>query len=99
MLLYLFLTINRLDRYLLTVACVIRVTISWYDPPGVSNSAKALIHDLDLVVFSPDRARKYLGNGGSSFDRLNNNEQVYVENPPQGLWKVGSKTSYMMLLV
>ena len=32
-----------------------RVTLAWYDPPSVmGTTSKALIHNLDLVVTSPN---------------------------------------------
>lgn len=72
----------------------LKVTISWYDPPNVGFSPKLLVHDLDLIVISPDGSRRF-GNcrpeievSACPRDLVNNNEQVYVHNPVEGLWKV-----------
>ena len=70
------------------VVVLVRVTISWYDPPTAGSSTKALLHDLDLIILSPDNNQFY-GNGNiGSPDRLNNNEKVFIDFPIVGIWKV-----------
>ena len=67
-----------------------RVTIAWYDGPSVSGtSTRTLINDLDLTVSYSPHQKVFYGNGGSSPDRGNTNERVYVAEPEMGLWTVG----------
>lgn len=66
----------------------LKVTVSWYDPPGIDGaSTPALLHNLNLLVTSPS-GQKYYGNNRNGFDTLNNNEQITVDNPTIGTWKV-----------
>jgi subtilisin family serine protease len=65
----------------------LRVTLGWTDYPGALPAARALVNDLDLEVVGPDGAH-YYGNGGSSPDRLNNVEDVVIENVPAGVYQV-----------
>ena len=58
------------------------VTLSWYDPPNVVFSSKALLHDLDLVVKTPS-GRIVFGNNDYRLDQhfrdeLNNVEKVII---------------------
>ncbi len=65
-----------------------RITISWYDPPNVEGiTTKALLQNVDLSAVSPSGVR-YWGNGGSSADSINNNEQIYIAKPEAGEWRV-----------
>ena len=64
-----------------------RVTIGWYDPPGNPLSAKALIHDLSMSMTAPG-GEVYYGNGGNSYDTTNVNEQILINNPLKGMWKI-----------
>jgi len=63
----------------------LKATLAWYDPPAPGKPAKALLHDLDLTIISPS-GKRYLGNGRS--DTVNNNEQVVVNSPESGRWRV-----------
>ena len=64
----------------------LKATLAWYDPPSVDGSAaQLLLHDLDLTATSPDGTVHY-GNGGSGRDSVNNNEQVLVSQPAEGMW-------------
>ena len=62
----------------------LRVTLSWYDPPGARNCAHCLINDLDLVVEKTDNERnsvikRYYPNGLSNGpDTKNNVERIRV---------------------
>ena len=41
--------------------CHPRVTVSWYDGPGVAGSTgKALINNLDLLVVGPNKSPMYV---------------------------------------
>jgi hypothetical protein len=80
--------------YTITVASnstALKITLAWYDPPNTIFSAKLLLHDLDLIVFSPSEER-YVGNffwdTGALVDEYNPNEQVYIATPAVGSWKV-----------
>jgi hypothetical protein len=63
------------------------VTISWYDPPTVAFTSKQVLHDLDLLVISPNGTR-YWGNRVENGDERNNNERVVVEHPEEGNYTV-----------
>jgi hypothetical protein len=75
----------------------LRVTLAYTDPPGVTSAVKALVNDLDLIVIAPDGTR-YLGNegllhgnrsrAGGSPDRVNNVENVFLDQPQPGVWRV-----------
>ena len=59
----------------------------WYDPPGSPLSSKALIHDISMSMTSP-KGDIYYGNGGYSYDSRNVNEQIFIQSPLKGMWKV-----------
>jgi len=75
-----------------------RVTLAWDDAPGSPLAAQALVNDLDLVVTSPSGARFFpwtldpadpsADAVTTAVDRVNNIEQVLVENPEPGSWTV-----------
>ena len=66
----------------------LKVTLAWFDPPNVNgNTAKALINNLDLAALSPS-GKKLHGNGGSSPDTINTNEQIHIEKPESGVWTI-----------
>jgi hypothetical protein len=75
----------------------LRVTMVYTDPPGMTATAKALVNDLDLIVIDPDGTR-YLGNHGLLYgnasreggtpDRINNVENVFLDKPVAGVWRV-----------
>ena len=75
-----------------------KVTLVWTDYPGSTSAAKALVNDLDLVVTSPS-GQIYQGNvfangwstTGGAADRINNVENVYVQNAEAGTWTVQVK--------
>lgn len=76
----------------------LKITLAWDDVPGTPNIGAALINDLDLRVFAPGGTRHYPwtlnpANPGAAAvrnqeDHLNNLEQVLVDNPQSGLWRV-----------
>eukprot|EP00286_Rhodomonas_abbreviata_P027019 CAMPEP_0181300760 /NCGR_PEP_ID=MMETSP1101-20121128/7061_1 /TAXON_ID=46948 /ORGANISM="Rhodomonas abbreviata, Strain Caron Lab Isolate" /LENGTH=1212 /DNA_ID=CAMNT_0023406017 /DNA_START=242 /DNA_END=3877 /DNA_ORIENTATION=+ len=74
-----------------------KVTIAWTDYPATLTADIVLVNDLDLVVLGPDE-RTWVGNNftgeatdGSDYliyDRLNNHEQVTVQEPVPGTYSV-----------
>ena len=76
----------------------LKITLAWDDVPGTANLVDALINDLDLEVLDPQLTRHFPwtldpDHPGApavrvSADHCNVIEQVYVENPPPGLWTV-----------
>jgi serine protease AprX len=74
-----------------------RATLAYSDPPGITSAAKALVNDLDLTVTAPDGARYHGNNGllegnisqpGGTPDRLNNVENVFLDDPQPGVYRV-----------
>ncbi len=65
----------------------LKITLAWSDAPGAVGANPALVNDLDLSVETGGET--YFGNvtsgvwsaSGGSPDRLNNIEQVWVQNP------------------
>jgi hypothetical protein len=87
-------------RYVVSNASTpLKVTVVWTDMPGNpvdTATFSELVNDLDLVVRAPNGSF-YHGNkfGGawsrlnnSSYDRLNNVENVFVQTPSVGTWTV-----------
>lgn len=76
----------------------LRITLAWDDEPASPLPTAALVNDLDLVVTDPsgnvidpwtiDPANPGLAATRSGPDRLNNMEQVSVQNPMSGAWRV-----------
>ena len=80
------------DQFQTTVGVVepsepLKITLVWSDAPGAIGANPAIVNDLDLTVVNGGDT--YLGNQfnnglsvpGGSADRLNNIEQVLIENP------------------
>ena len=76
----------------------LKVTLVWDDVPGTPNVLPALINDLDLRVYDPAGGQYFPwtlnpANPGapavrSQPDHLNNIEQVVVDNPQPGMWRI-----------
>lgn len=78
-----------------SVKAPLRITLVWTDYPGSTTASKALVNDLDLTVTAPN-GTVYYGNDftspyNSSYDRLNNVENVYIANPQIGTYTVQVK--------
>lgn len=78
--------------YIESSSTPLRVTMTWTDAPGSTTVSRALVNDLDLKLTDPN-GNVYYGNDftspyDSSFDRLNNVENVFVEAPQTGTWTV-----------
>ncbi len=77
---------------------LLRITLAWDDEPAAPLPVFALVNDLDLVVTDPagnrvfpwtiDPADPGAPATRSGEDHLNNMEQVSVENPMPGAWRV-----------
>ncbi|CBN77323.1 Peptidase S8 and S53, subtilisin, kexin, sedolisin [Ectocarpus siliculosus] len=67
----------------------LRATLSWIDPPATATSAVQLVHNLDLVVVSPD-GTTYRMWGSDTTDNRNVNERVIVDatDVVTGTWTV-----------
>jgi uncharacterized membrane protein/subtilisin family serine protease len=75
----------------------LKVTLAWSDVPGMVNSDKHLVNDLDLELVDPD-GKLYSGNAfkdgksevNTTFkpDRVNNVEGVLLDAPKAGLWNL-----------
>ena len=76
----------------------LKITLAWDDFPAVPNVVNALVNDLDLRVFDPAANRHFPwtldpANPASPAvrtqeDHVNNIEQVFVESPMAGTWRV-----------
>ncbi len=72
----------------------LRVSLVWSDYPSTETAAVNLVNDLDLTVSGPGGT--FTGNvfsggwsaTGGSADRVNNVENVYVQNAAAGTWTV-----------
>jgi hypothetical protein len=76
----------------------LKVTLAWDDVPGTPNVNPALVNDLDLRVFNPSSQQYYpwtlnpLSPSSAAVqtqaDHLNNIEQVLVNSPTAGTWRI-----------
>ncbi|HSW44967.1 MAG TPA: S8 family serine peptidase, partial [Phycisphaerae bacterium] len=78
---------------------VLKATLAWDDPPAAPNVVTALVNDLDVVAISPkggrfhlpwtlDPGRPELPAVQTQPDRVNNLEQVVVNDPSPGTWVI-----------
>ncbi len=74
----------------------LKISLVWTDYPASANANPALVNDLNLKVIDPD-GNEYHGNvftdswstqNPSSWDDLNNVENVFIENPATGTWTI-----------
>lgn len=77
----------------------LKITLAWTDPPAAPGANPALVNDLSLWVRDPD-GNNYMGNGGLDHemwstmggstldDTINNVENVFIENPTEGRWRI-----------
>ncbi len=76
----------------------LKVTLAWDDYPATLNTGVALINDLDLRVFDPSSQQHYpwtlnptnpsAAAVRTQANHIDNIEQVYVQNPVAGVWRV-----------
>ena len=83
----------------------LKITLAWNDPPAVPNAAKALINDLDLELNLPSTGQSWqswvlshIPNADSlqllpvrKRDSLNNVEQISIDDPVAGNYKINIK--------
>ena len=78
-------------------ASALKATLVWTDPAGTPTAATALVNDLDLVLEAPNGtlSRPWTldsANPGNlamrGINRVDNVEQVVVDNPQSGTWTV-----------
>lgn len=74
----------------------LKVTLVWSDPAAAANAAVTLVNNLNLTLTAPDGTTTYLGNvfsggwsaTGGSADARNNVENVYIQAPTAGTWRI-----------
>ncbi|MFB9908685.1 S8 family serine peptidase [Allokutzneria oryzae] len=75
----------------------LKATLAYSDPEAAPTAAKTLVNDLTLKVTAPDGTVYWGNNGlragnfstpGGSADTLNNVENVLIEKPAAGTWKI-----------
>ncbi len=76
----------------------LKVTLAWDDYPGTPNVNPALVNDLDLRVYDPSMTQHYPWTLNptspaspavrTQADHVNNIEQVKVDAPTPGVWRV-----------
>jgi hypothetical protein len=78
-------------------AAQLQVSLAWDDPAVAPLTTPALVNDLDLALLDPDGALHlpWVLNPGSpgdaattGTDNLNNQEQVTIDSPDDGVWRV-----------
>lgn len=91
---------DEVDTYPITVpsgVSELKVTLVWDDLPGTINARPTLVNDLDLELIGPDGEVYYPwildpvnreAPATTGPDHTNNVEQVQIENPSAGEWKV-----------
>jgi subtilisin family serine protease len=73
----------------------LKITVVWSDYPAAAAAAVTLVNNLDLTVTSPT-GTVYRGNvfsggwsaSGGSADTRNNVENVYIQSPAVGTWRI-----------
>lgn len=76
----------------------LKITLAWDDPPALPSVYPNLINDLDLRVYGPTDEMHYpwtlnpndpqANATRTQADRVNNIEQVVVDSPSPGYWRV-----------
>lgn len=70
----------------------LKISLVWTDYPASTTASIALVNDLDLKITSPS-GTVYYGNDfsspyNSSYDRINNVENIFIDNPEVGTYTV-----------
>jgi len=77
----------------------LKVMLVWADPPGGINSATEIVNDLDLTVTDPSlinhlpfvlNPQNVTANATTGIDRINNIEQVVIDNPQPGSYSLNA---------
>lgn len=76
----------------------LKVTLAWDDVPGTPNVELALVNDLDLRVYDPAGTQRFCWTldpdqpeasaAKTGGDHINNIEQVVVDDPTPGVWRI-----------
>ncbi|MEZ0315188.1 MAG: hypothetical protein ACAI38_25735 [Myxococcota bacterium] len=75
----------------------LKISMVYKDPPGLVSAGKAQVNDVDIKVTAPDGTVYWGNNGlldgmysksGGEPDRLDTVENVFVEKPKAGQWKI-----------
>lgn len=93
------LTTGKTDVYTFTAtgsATPLKVSLVWSDYPGSTSASVQLVNNLNLKVTAPNGTTTYWGNRfnngwsttGGSADTLNNVENIYIQSPATGQWKI-----------
>lgn len=79
-------------------ASELKITLAWDDAPGTPLVIPSLVNDLDLQVYSPSGVQSFpwtldpLNPSASAVrnqsDHINNIEQVLVNSPEPGMWRI-----------
>jgi hypothetical protein len=99
-------THGQVDEYTIAISGTgeFRVSLAWDDPPGSLAALKKLVNDLDLEVQAPDGTTYYPwaldpdhpdAPASPGVDELNNQEQVIVNSPMNGVWTVRVKATIL----
>ncbi|UCG68478.1 MAG: S8 family serine peptidase [Thermoplasmata archaeon] len=73
----------------------LKISLVWTDVPSTTSSSQHLVNDLNLKVTDPNDNVYWGNNGletskwssaGGSADSLNNVENVFIQNPTDGVW-------------
>ncbi|APH39514.1 S8 family serine peptidase [Methanohalophilus halophilus] len=75
------------EKYVKSNQTPFKATLVWTDHPGAIGADQALVNDLDLTIMNSNGTVLY-GNGGEGADRINNVEQVLIESPEKGTYRV-----------
>ena len=95
---------NGIKTFFLTIpdnTAELKITLAWADTPAIVNADKALINDLDLSIQSPNgetwlpwvlssypSADSLLSPAVRKKDTLNNAEQITLDAPKPGIYKI-----------
>ncbi|MEN9933877.1 MAG: hypothetical protein RLZZ387_456 [Chloroflexota bacterium] len=88
---------NGVKAYDVTLSSgALKVTLVWSDHASTEAASINLVNDLDLRVIAPNGSITYLGNvfgggwsaSGGSTDRRNNVENIYIQAPAAGTWRI-----------
>ncbi len=63
-----------------------KAVLAYSDYPKTPGAGKDLVNDLDLKVIGPDGKEIYWGNGYIDGDRVNNVEEIIVNEPQKGTY-------------
>ena len=83
-------------QYAVASGLPFKVTLVWSDYPAAASAGVALVNDLNLKLTAPNGTTTYWGNNfsggwsaiGGSADNRNNVENVYIQTPTPGVWRL-----------